>query len=209
MLALAVLVGGLGVLGGCPKPPRADPHLVEQLDAEVLALKQQNQALLDRLQVCDEDAGASDALVRDLQQVFTDFEVTVERRGRLAVLVIPSSLLFSGDSLTLRAESAPVLDLLGTALRLHPAEVIWVVGHTDAPPKPTSLAKLYPTAWEWAGAQANAVRKSLVLQHGVSVTRIMVASRGDASPRFSTASDPVASRAASRRVEIVFGATLP
>lgn len=197
------------LLVGCPKTGTVDPHLVDQLDAEVLALKEKNAVLEQRLAVCDEDVGASAEVVRQLQQVYADFEVKIERRGRLAVLVIPSALLFSGDTLELRAEAAPVLDLLGTALRLHPEEVIWIVGFTDAPPKPTSLAKIYPSAWEWGGAQANSVRKALITRYGVSVTRVMVASRGDASPRTVEGGDAAANRAASRRVEIVFGATLP
>lgn len=206
---LGVALSGCALLG-LPPPGGANAELVEQLDTEVVALKEKNSLLLERLAVCDEDVGASAEVVRQLSQIFVDFEVTVERRGRLAVVVIPSALLFSENSLELRAESAPVLDLLGTALRLNPDEDILIVGFADAgPTRPSSLIRLYPSGWEWAAAQANSVRKALITGHGVSVTRIMVASRGDAAPRAVEGADPAANRAASRRVEIVFGATLP
>ena len=197
------------LLVGCPKAPGADPALVAQLDNEVLALKDKNAQLAERLAVCDKDIGASTEVVRQLTQVYADFEVKVERRGRLVVLVIPSALLFSENSLELRAEAAPVLDLLGTVLGLNPAEVIWIVGYSDVGPKSSSLARVYPGGWEWGAAQANAVRKALVSRHGVSVTRIMVASRGDSAPRTVEGGDAAAIRAATRRVEIVFGASLP
>lgn len=188
------------------RPP--EDALATRLESEVQALRVKNQLLESRLALCaNQELGADPELARQLYQVFGGSEVLVERREALTVLVLPGALLFPPESVTLRQEALPALDLLATALALHPEEQIWVVGHAVRPPKAASLAKQYPTAWEWSEAQANSVMRALVKQFGVDQRRLAVAGRGDASPLVDPAEPDAELR--NRRVEVVFGASLP
>ena len=195
------------LLLGCVRKPPPDP-LSDQLESEVQALRARNEILDGRLARCtDEAMGIKPELARQLYQVFADTEVQVERRQNLTLLIYPGALLFPADSLTLRQEAMPMLDLLATALALHPDQRVWVVGYADRPPKPASLLKQYPTVWEWSAAQADVVMRTLVGKFNMEPARFVIAGRGDASPL--SEEDTPEAHARNRRVEIVFGATLP
>lgn len=192
---------------GCVHEAPPDP-LAARLDSEVQAAHARNDILESRLARCtDEAMGIKPELARQLYQVFADTEVQVERRENLTLLIFPGALLFPNDSLTLRQEALPMLDLLATALALHPDQRVWVVGYADRPPKPSNLARLYPTVWEWSAAQADVIMRTLVQKFDMDAARFVIAGRGDASP-LSTDDTPEA-HALNRRVEVVFGATLP
>ncbi len=195
------------LLLACVKqPPQTD--LEARLESEVQALRVKNQLLEERLARCaDEQKGVSPELARQLYQVFAGTEVLVERRDGMTLLVLPADLLFPPESLTLRQEAVPLLDLLATALTLHPDERVWIVGHAEKPPKTPSLLKQHPGAWEWSEAQAAVVMRALVKQFGIDPARIVVAGRGSASPL--SQDDTPEGHARNRRVEIVFGAALP
>ncbi len=200
MIAALLLYGCLHV------PP--DDALATRLESEVQALRVKNELMEARLARCaDEELGLSPELARQLYQVFAGTEVLIERRDGMTLLLLPSDVLFPPDSLSLRQEATPILDLLATALQLHPDQRVWVVGHAERAPKPASLLKLYPSAWEWSAAQANVVVRTLVKQFALDPGRFVVAGRGSASP-LSTEDTPEG-HARNRRVEIVFGAALP
>lgn len=191
----------------CVRRPPED-NLSLQLEAEVQALRDKNSLLEGRLAQCkDEITGISPDLARELYQVYAGGEILVERRDNLTFVILPSPLLFPADSLSLRQEALPMLDLLATALKLHPDQRVWVVGHADGAPTPKALLKQYPTALDWSSAQAAAVTRALVKEFELDARRFVVAGRGDASP-LST-EDSEEARVRNRRVEIVFGAALP
>jgi chemotaxis protein MotB len=133
-------------------------------------------------------------------QVFAGSEVTVAREGGDVVVVIPAALLFSGWGLTLRAESAMTLDLLGTALKLHPELEIEVVGHMDDTLLPSQVRKQVGTIWELGAIRAAAVTRALIDTHGVEAQRFFVGSRGAAQPIDTT--DTSEGRMRNRRVEL-------
>lgn len=195
------------LVAGCLRKPPPDP-LSDKLESEVQALRARNEILESRLARCtDEAMGINPDLARQLYQVFADTEVKVERRQNLTLLIFPGELLFPTDSLTLRQEALPMLDLLATALGLHPDQRVWIVGYADRPPKSASLAKLYPSTFEWSAAQASVVMRALIGKFSLDPARFVVAGRGDASPL--SQEDTPEAHARNRRVEIVFGATLP
>lgn len=191
------------VAAGCASH-RSRDHLVEQLDREVIALRQRNAALTESVAQCGTEEGAPD-LYRELRTVFSGMEVQVEWSGGRTVVTIPTSLLFAADGLTVRAEAAGVLDLLATALSLHADTRVWVVGHTDDALRGPSRGGRTP--WEHTFAEALAVMEALTMRHGLDPARFTVAGQGDLRPLASN--DTPAGQAANRRIVVVIGPAAP
>lgn len=178
----------------------SDRELIGQLDREVIALKQKVRYLEERLGSCvsGEDPGS---IYPELVQVFSGGPVVVERQGTVTRVSIPGDVLFSPTSTLIREEAAFALDLLGTALALHPEVSVLLVGHTDSEAPPPALRKLLPTNWDLSYARALAVARSLSERHGVAMARITVAARADLEP--ISGNDTPEGRATNRRVVAV------
>lgn len=181
---------------------RVDAHLVAQLDAEVAALAEKNRILTEQMAACDTPPEVPE-IYKQLKQVFTGTEVVVSRDGEGARVTLPTVLIFPPNSLDVRQESAMVLDLLATAIKLHPELRVWIVGHVDAGPASGSLARAYPSAWEWSTAQALAVMKALHGRYQVPMQRFGIGGRGATEP-ISTEDTPEA-KARNRRIEVKIG----
>ena len=177
--------------------PAQDRALIGQLDREVIALRQRVALLQDSLTTCSVET-APDPLYTELLSVLAGQSAAVTREGRDTGVTVPVDVLFSAASLGLREEADPVLDLLATALRIHPDIDVWVQVFLDNGDPSPKLAKQYPTAWELSAARAAAVVRHLSEGFGVSPSRLSAIGRGDQLPVASN--DTVEGRAANRRV---------
>ena len=196
----SLLLGGLAVgAAGCVPLHRKD-ELVNKLDREVIALTQENERLRQALRTCA-TADVVPPIFTELHSVLSTFEVQVRRDGSDTIVVIPGGMAFAPGSVRLRAEVDPVLDLLSTALNLHPDHPITVLGHTDDEAITGRLKKQYPTNWELSTARASAVCTSLSEGWGVSPHRFTAAGRAQWHPIADNAT--AEGREANRRVEIV------
>lgn len=173
-----------------------DRALIQQLDDEIIALRQRI-VLLERH--CGSDQAPA-AIYPELVQVFSGTPVAVERQGARARVTLRSMDLFAADTLTVRQEAQPWLDLLATALSVHPETNLVIVGHTDGTPAPSLLRARFPTPWEWGTAQATAVGDELMRRYGLQPGRVTVGSRGPWDPLASN--DTPEGRSANRRVVI-------
>jgi flagellar motor protein MotB len=187
------------VLGTCAAPMLAyggDRSLIAQLDDEIIALRQ-------RVFLLEKHCGSDQAppsIYAELVQVFAGTPVTVARQGTRASVTLSADELYSTDSLTLREEAQPWLDLLSTALSVNPETNLVIVGHTDGTPAPTLLRTRYPTAWEWGMAEATVVGEQLIRHYAIQPGRITIGSRGPWDPLASN--DTPEGRAINRRVVI-------
>lgn len=174
-----------------------DRQLINQLDREVVALKQRAAALQDQLQHCGDTTLAAPPIYPELTQIFAGSQVTVERKGPLVLVTIPADLLFAADSTRLRVEGQGTLDLLATALKLHLVSATITV-YTDPQPLSNTLRKQYPTAWEWTAARAVAVSRELIEKYAVPADRIHAAAGADTDA--VTSNDTPEGRMGNRRV---------
>jgi len=199
----ALLAGaGLAVIAGCvPRHVRGDSDLVQKLDREVIALKNENVRLTEALKNCEVETRPPPRIYTDLRQVFADLGVSVERDGRSTIVVLPGATMFAPGSTRLRSESEMVMDLLSTALNLHIQSDILVIGHTDDTPISGRLKRLYPSNLELSAARASAVVRSFVTDWGVSPHRFTAAGRGQWRPIADNAT--AEGRETNRRVEVV------
>lgn len=173
-----------------------DRTLVKQLDNEVIALRQRIQLLE---QHCGNDQ-TPHAIFPELVQLYAGTPVQVSRRGSRAVVTFQADDLFSKDTIVVREEAQPWLDLLATSLSVNATTSVMIVGHSDGSLAPGPLRALYQTLWEWNAAQANAVSEQLARRYGVAPGRITIATRGTLDP--VATNDTPEGRAQNRRVVV-------
>ena len=184
---------------GCAlrQDPLDDSRLIRSLDSEVRALRARVAIAEDASAACD-DLNLPDAIYAELVQVLSTTEAKVERLGRTTTITIPHSVVFNGRSRRVRSEARMVLDMIATALNLHPDTVVTIVGHTDSLATQSSA---YPTNWELSAVRASAIARYLIRQFKVAPDRLTVAGKGSTEP--VTENDTPAGRAQNRRYEIV------
>lgn len=129
------------------------------------------------------EAGPPDAIYNDLHQVFNNTETTVEREGSTTVVTLPVSVLFTDPySLRFREEANMALDLLATALKLHPDHVIVLEGHTDDRSLPSDWVRRYGSHLDLSFQYAAAVMQRLSVDFDVDQHRFTVSARGQWAP---------------------------
>jgi chemotaxis protein MotB len=185
---------------GCAARAGNKDSLIYSLDREIIALRTENERLEGRLETCASQVGAPPPIYAELVQILPDLGVEVLRDGDKVLLRLRSDTLFASDSLRLRQESDPILDLLATALGLHPDVRIEIVGHTDDLSVKGRLARAYPSRWELGAAQAISVLRALTEEWGVSPQRLSIGTRAEWAP--IAESDTPEGRAENRRIEI-------
>jgi chemotaxis protein MotB len=207
--SLAALGFALALLPRANASSNDDRSLVKQLDNEIIALRQKIQRLEGELAHCG-TTGEPGKIYPELVQVFSGSVVTVDHQGAATRVTLPGDLLFSSNGMTIRDEAGFALDLLSTALKLHPEVSATFIGHTDADPPPSSLKRLFPTNWELSTARATAFARAIVEKYGVPAARVTVAGRGGNEPVASN--DTPEGRALNRRVVVLVvpqGGTAP
>jgi len=192
------------VFTGC-LAARADQALVNKLDREVIALQQQLRYMEQAAADCSSAETPPDELYLELHQVFSYMGVDVVREGKATVVTLPGNELFAVGSVRIRTEAEKYLDLLATALELHPEHLVRIEGHTDDTPISGRLARLYPSNWELSSARASAIVNHLAKHYGLSASRFTVAGRAHYSPLADNSTSE--GRAMNRRV--VFHITPP
>jgi outer membrane protein OmpA-like peptidoglycan-associated protein len=205
---LAVLSMGL-FLGGCNgklkeenealRTENADlKEKVTSADGEATSIKtqlQQTQAEKDRLamelassrnaqpQVVYQDPGTPNGPGRNYPKK--------PDAGRTERIVISGDVLFAPGQASLKPEAKK--ELSGKVAQLKGASSIIIEGYTDSDPITKAKAK-YPTNQALSKARADSVKEYLV-SRGISKSKISTVGKG--------ASNPLASKKESRRVEIV------
>ncbi len=153
--------------------------LTGQLEREIAALRVTN----TQLQASCGGPERPDQVFAEMSGVFAGTEVTVSRKGRITVVSIPVVLLFADPwSLQLRTEATGHLDLLATAMNLHPEYRITVEGHSSDRSIPLSVARQYADHLVLSFAYASAVQLRLSNDFKVAPDRFTVAARGEWEP---------------------------
>ena len=199
VLAALLLSSSVGGLRDRDCPKRA---VLEQLDREVLACQ-------ERMRRAEESAGSCDTggppppIYTELLQAFADTEVEVDRDGPRVAVVIPSSLLFAPGDTSVRREAMLVVDLLATALKLHPEQSAWLIGHTDDAPLSRDTVRRFGDHTTLSFAQAHALAQVLSGQFEVERGRLSASGRGADRPRVPSETD--GAREQNRRLVVVIG----
>ncbi len=187
------------LLAACPPKHGGNEDLVYQLDKEVIALKQKVEWLEAQKGDC-QGAGKPAPIYAELVQIMPATETEVTRKGAITLVSIPVSKLFASGSFRLRRETTMVLDLLATAINLHPTSPVEIVGYTDDSPVGGSLRRYYASNWELSAVRSGAVARELMDEYDVAPERITIAGRGPIAPIADN--DTPEGRDANRRIVI-------
>jgi outer membrane protein OmpA-like peptidoglycan-associated protein len=134
-----------------------------------------------------------DAQEQVLRRDLAGTGASVERRGKLLVIELPSDVNFAFDKYDIQPRFLPVLNSVARTLNRFPATYIDVVGHTDAIGTDGYNQRL-------SERRASSVAGYLVHRRA-DPDRLFVAGEGEHEPVASNAS--ITGRAANRRVEII------
>jgi flagellar motor protein MotB len=187
------------LLLGCPPKHGGNQDLVYQLDSEVIALKQKI-AWMEQHQAACGSGNQPAPIYAELIQIMPASEAAVTREGAVTLVSIPVSSLFANGSFRVRSEATMLLDLLSTALNLHPKSPVEIVGYTDDIPVRGSLARTYFSNWELSAMRAGAVARELMSTYQVAPERLTIAGRGPMTPVADN--DTPEGRDANRRIVI-------
>ncbi|KCV81379.1 OmpA/MotB domain-containing protein [Actibacterium atlanticum] len=134
-----------------------------------------------------------DAQARDLEQRFGNDAITVSNTGGQLVVTMPQDILFAIDSAALNVALEADLAILADSLNKYDQSAVEIIGHTD-----NTGSAGYNATLSLDRAQAVA---DVLVNNGVSVTRLDATGRGEEQPVASNLSEE--GRAQNRRVEIV------
>lgn len=114
----------------------------------------------------------------------------IQETGRVALY----GIYFDTGSATVKPESKPALDEIGTLFRTNPTLRLLVVGHTDN-------VGAFAANQDLSFKRAQSVVAALTLQYGIAPSRLQPVGVGFAAPVASNRTEP--GRAKNRRVELV------
>jgi chemotaxis protein MotB len=202
----AAVLGWLALSGLAWARPglKVDKAVADQLEREVGACALR---LLQAEAAACAASGGPPAHYKELMQAFGGTRVEVDRDGEAVVLTFPLDELFSADAVTLRAEAQLLVDLLATALRLHPELQALLVGHLHDGALPRALTRAHPHPVALSTAYALALSDALSTGFGVDPQRLTVAGAGPHRPRVSN--DTPEGRALNHRLVVVLGPAPP
>ncbi len=161
---------------------RAPEFGTDQLRDELLAVRERNRLLKEEVSICGVDPAPPGLLV-ELNQVLSPVGATVTQRGHATIVTLSASLLFNDlFDLRLRSDADARLDLLATALLLHPELDIAVVGHTGTRPIPRAYRRAFDTHREQSLAMAESLTSYLESHYEIASRRFVVGGRGAQSP---------------------------
>lgn len=161
--------------------PLEDRALIGQLDREVIALKQRVEHLQSQLATCTVDTSLA-PIYTELRTVLAGRPAVVSREGLSVRVTVPHSELFGAGAASLREEADPLLDLLATAIKVHPEVRVTVAAYNDSPNVPSALRKVVPSVWELTALRASLVVRTLIERFAVPPEVLTAAGRGVQEP---------------------------
>ncbi|MEN0067636.1 MAG: OmpA family protein [Myxococcota bacterium] len=175
------IVGALGWASFAGCAARA-PISVEQLQDELLAVRERNRLLKEEISICAVDP-APPGLLIELNQVLSSVGCKVTQEGHATIVTLNVDQVFSDPfSMRIRKDADVRLDLLATALLLHPELDIGIVGYTGTRPIPRAYRGMFKTYRQQSLAMADAFASYLESHYEIASKRFVVSGRGNQVP---------------------------
>ncbi|CTQ49596.1 OmpA family protein [Jannaschia donghaensis] len=138
-----------------------------------------------------------DRQAADLRAQLGDDRILINNTGEQLIVTLPQDILFDTDSASLRADLQSDIRALGRNLNQYPNTRVQVIGHTDSEGSAAYNQDL-------SERRARSVA-GVLLEQGVSGSRVVPIGRGEAQPIASNNS--AEGRRQNRRVEIIITPT--
>jgi flagellar motor protein MotB len=191
---------------GLLKAAQDDKTRADELSAQVESLSRENKALMKKKGVVIKkpDMAWAKSLSDGFQKSFRDEIRTGKARVKQTedrlTFVLAEPLLFDQDDVEITQEGEDVLVKLGEVLARSKGRQIVIGSHMDDAPIAASMAKDFPTAWEFTGTRAVSVVRFLQEEGKINGNWLSAAAYGSTRPIASNATD--SGRAQNRRIEV-------
>ncbi len=181
----------------------------DEVVAERDQLRQQTEALAFDTELLHTELMLRDLDIAQLELEQQELEDEVSRwalRGAIKMrmladglhLILPHDVLFASGTTRLSDEGRALIVELVQEINQQPYQIA-VLGFTDNVPVGPSLAKIYPSNWDLAGARAASVVR-VMEEEGIPAAQLVAVSRGATEPISSN--DTEEGRAQNRRIDV-------
>ncbi|MBI3609989.1 MAG: OmpA family protein [Nitrospirae bacterium] len=171
----------------------------ESLSREVAALSSKKGVIVKKPDM-SWAKGLSDSLRKAFRDEIRKGDVQVKQTEDRLTLTLAEPLLFDPDDVEIAKEGENILIKLGEVLKMVKGRQIVIGGHLDDAPIAPSMAKEFPTAWEFTGARAVSVVRFLEEESKISGRALTAAAYGSARAVAGNSTD--SGRAQNRRIDV-------
>jgi flagellar motor protein MotB len=144
--------------------------------------------------------GLSDEFQKTFRDEIRKGDAQVKQGQDRLTFVLAEPLLFDQDDVEITKEGEEVLIKLGEVLKKVKGQQIVIGGHLDNAPIAPSMAREFPTAWEFTGTRAISTTRFLEEESKIGGKILTAAAYGSARPVASNSTD--SGRAQNRRLEV-------
>lgn len=197
LLNSLVLISTLILVTGCVSKGSYDDAIMENE-----LLDKQNQALLEELNLRDEEISTLEAEQLEMGTIMQELLIAGSVKMQLLAdglhIELSHDILFATGSAELSDEGSQLIGQLAQEMTDFNYQVI-VMGYTDSVPVGGQLADRFPSNWELAGARAASVVR-VMENNGIASAQLGAVSFGSTRPLATN--DTPEGRAENRRIEI-------
>ncbi|MBI3811372.1 MAG: OmpA family protein [Nitrospirae bacterium] len=144
--------------------------------------------------------GLSDEFQKTFRDEIKKGDAQLKQTQDRLTFVLEEPLLFEPDDVEITKEGEDILVKLGGVLKKANGRQIVVGGHLDDAPIAPSMAKEFPTAWEFTGTRAVSIVRFLEEEDKISGKILTAAAYG--ATRAVAANSTDSGRAQNRRIEV-------
>lgn len=175
---------------------------VENLSRDVANLSKKKGATVVVLKKPDMSwaKGLSDSFQNTFRNQIKKGDAQLKQTQDRLTFTLAESLLFEQDDVEVTKEGEDILTKLGEVLKKAKGQQIVVGGHLDDAPIAPSMAKEFPTAWEFTGTRAVSIVRFLEEEDKISGKILTAAAYGSTHAVASNSTD--SGRAQNRRIEV-------
>jgi chemotaxis protein MotB len=203
-LSFVATVAMLTLTTGCVTQGTYDEVVAErdQLRQQTEALEVDTELLHTELMLRDLDVAQLELEQQELTDEVTRWAVRGAIKMQMLAdglhLILPHDVLFASGTTRLSDEGRELIVELVQEINQQPYQIA-VLGFTDNVPVGPTLAEIYPSNWDLAGARAASVVR-VMEEEGIPAAQLVAVSRGATEPVASNDTDE--GRAQNRRIDV-------
>jgi chemotaxis protein MotB len=203
-LSFVATVAMLTLTTGCVTQGTYDEVVAErdQLRQQTEALEVDTELLHTELMLRDLDVAQLELEQQELTDEVTRWAVRGAIKMQMLAdglhLILPHDVLFASGTTRLSDEGRALIVELVQEINQQPYQIA-VLGFTDNVPVGPTLAEIYPSNWDLAGARAASVVR-VMEEEGIPAAQLVAVSRGATEPVASNDTDE--GRAQNRRIDV-------
>jgi chemotaxis protein MotB len=173
---------------------------IESQAKEIQSLSKKKGAVVVKKPDMSWAKGLTDTLKATFRDEIKSGDVEIKQTDDRLIITLAEPLLFERDDVEISLEGEDVLAKLGEILKRIQDHQIIIGSHFDDTPIAPSMAREFPTAWEFTGTRAIEVVRFFEEENQIGGKTLSAVAFGSARPVAGNTSE--AGRAQNRRIEV-------